>query len=54
MPGAGGGVVFQGGPVSLDVGYRYKKILATGVASALNGGSPYQVNQVRVGLGFRF
>jgi hypothetical protein len=52
--GAGGGVVFQGGPISLDVGYRYKKILATGVASALNGGRPYQVNQVRVGLGFRF
>lgn len=52
--GAGGGVVFQGGPISLDVGYRYKKILANGVASALNGGNPYQVNQVRVGLGFRF
>jgi opacity protein-like surface antigen len=52
--GAGGGVVFQGGPISLDVGYRYKKILATGVSSALNGGNPYQVNQVRVGLGYRF
>ena len=52
--GAGGGVVFQGGPISLDVGYRYKKILANGIASALNGGDPYQVNQVRVGLGFRF
>ena len=52
--GAGGGVVFQGGPLSLDVGYRYKKILAGGVASALNGGTPYQINQVRVGLGFRF
>jgi opacity protein-like surface antigen len=52
--GVGGGVVFHGGPVNVDVGYRYKKILASGVASALNGGNPYQVNQVRVGLGFRF
>jgi opacity protein-like surface antigen len=52
--GAGGGVVVQGGPVSIDMGYRYKKILAGGVASALNSGNPYQVNQVRVGLGFRF
>jgi len=52
--GAGGGVVFQGGPLSLDVGYRYKKIMASGVESALNAGNPYQVNQVRVGLGFRF
>jgi hypothetical protein len=54
MLGAGGGVVLQGGPVSVDIGYRYKKIMATGVASAFNGGSPYQVNQVRIGLGVRF
>lgn len=54
MLGAGGGVVFQGGPLAVDVGYRYKKIMASGVASALNGGSPYQVNEVRIGLGIRF
>jgi opacity protein-like surface antigen len=54
MLGAGGGVVFQGGPLAVDVGYRYKKIMATGVASALNGGNPYQVNEVRIGLGVRF
>lgn len=54
MLGAGGGVVLQGGPVSLDVGYRYKKIMATGVASALNGRNDYQVNEVRAGLGIRF
>jgi hypothetical protein len=52
--GVGGGVVFQGGPVSLDVGYRYKKIMANGVSAALNAGNAYEVNQVRVGLGFRF
>jgi opacity protein-like surface antigen len=52
--GVGGGVVLQGGPVALDIGYRYKKIMATGVASALNAGNDYQVNQVRIGLGVRF
>lgn len=55
MLGAGAGVVFQGGPLSLDVGYRYKKILASNtVASLLNGGNPYSVNQVRIGVGVRF
>lgn len=55
MLGAGGGVVLQGGPVSLDIGYRYKKISAGNtIASALNAGNAYQVNQVRVGLGIRF
>src|SRR3954470_13776691 len=49
--GIGGGVVFQSGPVAIDVGYRYKKILASGVAAALNGGD-YHVNDVRVGVGF--
>jgi hypothetical protein len=52
--GVGGGVVLQGGPVALDIGYRYKKIMANGVASALNAGNAYQVNQVRIGLGVRF
>ena len=52
--GAGGGVLLQGGPLALDLGYRYKKILATGVASALNAGRDYQVNEVRIGLGVRF
>jgi hypothetical protein len=51
--GIGGGVVFQSGPVAIDVGYRYKKILASGVAAALNGGD-YHVNDVRVGVGFSF
>jgi hypothetical protein len=54
MLGVGGGVVFQGGPFALDVGYRYKKIMASGVASALNGGSDYHVNDVRIGFGISF
>ena len=51
--GVGGGVVFQTGPVAIDLGYRYKKILASGVAGALNGGD-YHVNDVRIGVGFSF
>ena len=52
--GVGGGVVVQGGPIALDIGYRYKKIMATGVASALNARNAYQVNEVRIGVGVRF
>jgi opacity protein-like surface antigen len=53
--GAGAGVVLQGGPVSLDLGYRYKKIMAgNSVASVLNGGQDFSVNQFRIGVGVRF
>jgi len=45
--------VFQSGPVAIDVGYRYKKILASGAASTLNSGD-YHVNDVRIGVGFSF
>ncbi len=53
--GVGGGVLVQSGPLSLDLGYRYKKIMASNsVASMINGGNAYGVNQVRIGVGFRF
>jgi opacity protein-like surface antigen len=55
MLGVGGGVEVHGGPLSLDLGYRYKKISAGNtIASALNAGRPYQVNQIRLGIGVRF
>ena len=55
MLGAGTGVLLQAGPMSVDLGYRYKKISpGNTVASLLNAGKDYQVNQVRVGIGFRF
>jgi hypothetical protein len=56
LVGAGGGVIVQGGPLLVDVGYRYKKILASdGLASAFSLGSDgFDVNQVRVGVGIRF
>jgi opacity protein-like surface antigen len=56
LVGAGGGVMLQGGPLVVDLGYRYKKILAgSGLASAFSlGGDGFDVNQVRVGIGVRF
>lgn len=56
MFGAGGGIILQGGPVIVDAGYRYKRIESgNAIASALTlGGGPIEVNQVRVGIGFRF
>jgi len=55
MLGVGGGVLLQSGPVSVDLGYRYKKVDAgDAIIAALDAGDSYQVNQVRVGIGFRF
>lgn len=56
LVGAGGGVLIQGGPVVVDVGYRYKKILSSGgLSSAFSvGNDGFDINQVRVGLGVRF
>lgn len=55
MLGVGTGVQLNAGPMSVDVGYRYKKISSGNtIASALNAGKDYQVNQVRVGVGVRF
>lgn len=55
MLGVGGGIVVQGGPVVLDLGYRYKKIMAEGaVQSLLGGADALDVNQVRIGVGMRF
>lgn len=54
MLGAGAGVVLQGGPIALDVGYRYKKIMASGASALLNGGHAYHVNDVRIGIGISF
>jgi opacity protein-like surface antigen len=54
--GGGGGVVIGVGPVAVDLGYRYKRILASGaLSSAFSlGNDGYDVNQVRVGIGVRF
>ena len=52
--GVGGGLIVQGGPLFVDLGYRYKKILAGhSVQGTLTGGD-FAVNQVRFGVGVRF
>jgi opacity protein-like surface antigen len=38
----------------VDLGYRYKKILAEDSLQSLITGGDFNVNQVRFGVGFRF
>jgi opacity protein-like surface antigen len=52
--GVGGGVILQGGPMFVDLGYRYKKILADDSLQSFITGGDFHVNQVRFGVGFRF
>lgn len=54
MLGVGGGVILQGGPVFVDLGYRFKKIYASDSLQALLTGGDFNVNQVRFGVGVRF
>jgi len=54
MLGVGGGVIVQGGPMFVDLGYRYKKIYASDSLQALLTGGDFSVNQVRFGVGVRF
>ena len=52
--GGGVGILLERGALSVDVGYRYKKITAGGFASTINSGNPYQINEARLGIGVRF
>jgi hypothetical protein len=53
--GAGGGVLMQAGPLQVDMGYRYKKIVANSVLANIIGiGQDMQSHQVRFGAGVRF
>jgi hypothetical protein len=52
--GAGGGVLLRGGPVSVDFGYRYKKILASDAWQSVLTGGDLNVSQARIGIGVRF
>jgi hypothetical protein len=55
MVGAGGGILFHGGPLQLDLGYRYKRILAdSALTSFLSVGQQLDAHQVRFGVGVRF
>ena len=52
--GVGGGVIVQGGPVFLDLGYRYKKIMVDDSLQSFLTRGDFSVNQVRIGAGIRF
>jgi hypothetical protein len=53
--GVGGGVLMQAGPLHVDVGYRYKRIMAnSAVSSVLSVGQNLQSHQIRFGAGVRF
>lgn len=55
IAGIGGGMLLRGGPVLVDLGYRYKQIFAgSSLASLLSGGTDLRSHQVRVGVGVRF
>ena len=55
IAGAGGGVMFRGGPLLIDVGYRYKQIFADSlVGTLLSTGQGLRSHQVRFGMGVRF
>ena len=55
MLGGGGGLLLQGGPVHVDIGYRYKRILAnSAITSILSFGQELQTHQLRFGAGVRF
>ena len=51
----GGGVLARGGPLVLDIGYRYKQLFVDDVLQAILGfGQPLHAHEVRAGLGVRF
>ncbi len=53
--GGGGGVLLHGGPLQIDLGYRYKRILAgSTLSSILSAGDQLDVHQLRFGVGVRF
>jgi hypothetical protein len=54
MYGFGTGIVLQGGPVVVDLGYRYKRIAMGDALQSFVTFGDFGVSQVRVGLGFRF
>jgi hypothetical protein len=52
--GLGAGVVVQTGPVFVDLGYRYNKIVNSSVVQEVLSGGDLGVNQFRLGLGVSF
>lgn len=54
LVGIGGGTMIQGGPLVIDLGYRYKRILPGSSLQSLLTGGETGISQVRLGIGVRF
>jgi hypothetical protein len=55
LASVGVGVLARGGPLVLDLGYRYKQLFAdTVLQSVLGLGQPLHAHEVRAGIGVRF
>ena len=54
MLGVGTGVLLQGGPIVVDLGYRFNKISAGNAIQTALAGGDIGVHQFRFGLGVRF
>lgn len=52
--GVGAGVLVQGGPLVVDLGYRFNKIGSGNVVQNVLTGGRMDVHQVRLGVGIRF
>ena len=52
--GVGAGLMLQGGPMVVDLGYRYKHIRGGDVVQQVLTGGDFGVSQFRVGVGVRF
>ena len=51
----GGGVLLRGGPMVLDLGYRYKQLFADqAIQDILGLGEPLRAHELRAGVGVRF
>jgi len=54
LAAAGGGVIFQGGPLVANVGYRFTRIFAGDTFAGLLTGGNLDISEVRMGIGIRF
>jgi opacity protein-like surface antigen len=52
--GLGAGLMLQGGPMVVDLGYRYKRIRGGDIVTQILTGGDLGISQLRVGVGVRF
>jgi hypothetical protein len=54
LAAAGAGVIFQGGPLVANVGYRFTRVFAGDAFAGLLTGGNLDINEIRLGIGVRF